>query len=529
LQNSEDRSVADEIDDTDMLDESRRIASDLRLSDKKKCKVCSLEITGDCAWSLDLRTGEISVCDRFDKVHGVSSSKIPGHINELLEYIHEDDREPIRHFMTWPRHDSKKISASFEYRFRQGDGSWRWMLARARVVDWYNGAPSRVISINSDITSRKKNEKKIQDITERFRESQRLARMGDWSFDLATGQILWSDMVFELFERDKALGPPTFDENMKYFTFQSVKRLQAAIERVQKTGNEVSLDLEVRLPGNRTTYQNSILTAVEDKDGNVVGLKGIVQDVTRRKRAERERERMIADLEDANKELERFTYTVSHDLRSPLITILGFVDQLEQEARNDQYDLLHDDIDRITNSAIRMQRLLDELLELSRVGRIDEEQEKLSLTQIVSEAVEICSGRLNNGNIEVNIDENMPDIMGNRSRILRVMQNLIDNAAKYMGDQPQPHIEVFKEVRAGQPVLCVRDNGIGIATADQEAVFGLFDQLAPDAEGTGLGLALVQRIVNAHGGRIWVESEGLGCGSSFYLILPFVPDEETLL
>ncbi len=522
MQNHQDRREAAESKAKTALEQSSKLSMDLSLIDKNQCKVCSLEITGDCAWSVNLQTGEINFCKRFAEIHDISKSDLPNKVSEFLEYIHKDDRATVQRFLSLPWLKPENISHSIEYRFRRGNGSWCWILGRSRVVDWHNGAPSRIISINSDITERKRRECQMEIITERLRESQSLARIGDWRYDLDSGRIEWSEAVYELFERDKALGPPTFDENMKYYNPQDVKRLKTAIKRVKKTGNDISIDLEVSLPGGRKAYHASVLTAVENKDGKIVALKGIVQDVTRRKRAERERERMIVDLEDANKELERFTYTVSHDLRSPLITIQGFIGQLEQEARNGQFELLHEDIERISKSTIRMQRLLDELLELSRVGRKGEEQIRFSLAQVIRDAIEICSGRINKRKITVKIGKNIPDVKGDRSQILRVIQNLIDNAAKYMGEKPQPIIEIFMENRADQPVLCIRDNGIGIEPTDHETVFGLFDQLASDNDGTGLGLALVQRIVHSHGGRIWVESEGAGTGSTFCIILPFV-------
>jgi signal transduction histidine kinase len=130
-------------------------------------------------------------------------------------------------------------------------------------------------------------------------------------------------------------------------------------------------------------------------------------------------------------------------------------------------------------------------------------------------------GRIHGGNIRVSVEENLSHIYGDRARLLEVWQNLIDNAAKFMGDQPNPQIEIGQEGRAedGSPIFFVRDNGIGIDPKFKDRIFGLFDKLDPRTDGTGIGLALVKRIVESHGGRIWLESE-LGKGATFYFTIP---------
>ena len=122
--------------------------------------------------------------------------------------------------------------------------------------------------------------------------------------------------------------------------------------------------------------------------------------------------------------------------------------------------------------------------------------------------------------IKVDVEENPPVVHGDRPRLVEVMQNLIDNAAKFMGDQPVPQIDIGVQRENNQHIFFVRDNGIGIQSAYQEKVFGLFDKLDAQSEGTGVGLALAKRIVEVHGGQIWVESEGKGQGSTFCFTIP---------
>lgn len=256
------------------------------------------------------------------------------------------------------------------------------------------------------------------------------------------------------------------------------------------------------------------------ESGEVVYGLILARNITARKHAEVEREQLIAELETRNAELERFTYTVSHDLKSPLITIQGFVGFLEQDARNGNFQRLQTDIHRITAAAERMQQLLDDLLELSRIGRLVNPPEAVPFADIVREALELVAGRLNARDVRVSVAPAMPTVYGDRLRLIEVMQNLLDNAARFMGHQPEPRIAVGAAAQGRQALCFVRDNGIGIEPIHHQRVFGLFERLDINAEGTGIGLALVKRIIEVHGGRIWVESAGDHTGATFWFTLP---------
>jgi PAS domain S-box-containing protein len=252
----------------------------------------------------------------------------------------------------------------------------------------------------------------------------------------------------------------------------------------------------------------------------LVGIYGAVQDVTERKLVEAEREALIHELEAKNAELERFAYTVSHDLKSPLITIRGFLSFVEQDAVAGNLDRVRSDVARISDAVEKMQRLLNELLELSRVGRVMSPPQSVSLAALAKEAASLVAGRLRDNRVEVVIPDGLPDVWGDRARLVEVMQNLIDNAAKFMGEQPQPRIEVGARRDPDELVLYVRDNGKGIDPRFRDRVFGLFEKLDPESDGSGVGLALVKRIVDLHKGRVWVESEGLGRGATVCFTLP---------
>ena len=244
------------------------------------------------------------------------------------------------------------------------------------------------------------------------------------------------------------------------------------------------------------------------------------RELNERKRVEAEHEKAIRELETKNAELERFTYTVSHDLKSPLITISGFLGLLQADAKSGNTEKFKADLQRINEATEKMQRLLNELLELSRIGRISNPPSNTPFAKIVEDALALTRGRLMAGNIKVAVEKELPTVNGDRPRLVEVLQNLIDNAAKFMGDQPAPQIEIGTRQEGVQQVFFVKDNGIGIHPSYHERIFGLFDKLDPRSEGTGVGLALAKRIVEVHGGRIWVESQGKDKGSMFCFTLP---------
>jgi signal transduction histidine kinase len=226
-------------------------------------------------------------------------------------------------------------------------------------------------------------------------------------------------------------------------------------------------------------------------------------------------ERTNTMLRNESAEMERFTYTVSHDLKSPLITIQGFLGLLEKDAMAGNIAQMQTDMTYIRAAASTMQRLLNELLELSRIGRVVNPLTEVALSELAQEAVTLVSGQITARGVQVHIAPDLPVVIGDRPRLLEVLQNLLDNAVKFMGAQPQPCINFGVRRDAQEAVCYVRDNGIGIAPRYHEKVFGLFERLDGASDGTGIGLTLVKRIIEVHGGRIWVESAGEGHGSTF--------------
>lgn len=239
----------------------------------------------------------------------------------------------------------------------------------------------------------------------------------------------------------------------------------------------------------------------------------VFEDITDRLRKNKE-------LQEKNEEMSRFTYAVSHDLKSPLVTIMTFLGYLKQDILKNDSATIEKDLGFINKAAEKMSKLLDELLQLSRIGRKINPHVEMALSDVVHDALDIVAGRIAAKQVQIKESYGKLRLVGDRPRITEVFQNLIDNAVKYMSDRSDPLIEIGHEIREFEIIIFVRDNGIGVDSRHLPKLFGLFEKLNPGTEGTGIGLALVKRIIEVHGGRIWVESEGPGKGSIFRLTFP---------
>jgi PAS domain S-box-containing protein len=335
------------------------------------------------------------------------------------------------------------------------------------------------------------------------------------------------DMIFE-FSREGGLtgyipstelSPITAPEQFlgrnirELFPAEIARQALFAIDRALET-NQIHAFEYGMPPGEEVQFFEARVSAISPDLAMVM-----VRDISQRKWIETEREKLIRELEGKNAELERFTYAVSHDLKSPLITIKGFLKFLEQDTKTGNLTRLKADLRRIEEATDKMQSLLNELLELSRVGRLRNPPELVPFRDLAVEAVELVQGRLLQAGAEVEIHAGLPVVYGDRHRLTEVLQNLVDNAAKFFGDQPHPRIEIGQAGEEdGRPILFVRDNGIGIEAGHLDRIFGLFNKLSTESEGTGIGLTLVKRIVEEHRGRIWVESQ-VGVGSTFFYTL----------
>jgi PAS domain S-box-containing protein len=289
----------------------------------------------------------------------------------------------------------------------------------------------------------------------------------------------------------------------------------------------------LRKDGSRVSVLLSV-TAIRDDDGTVAGYVGLMYDLTERKRAESEIHRLNAELErrvvertaqleSANNELEAFCYSVSHDLRAPLRHIDGFVQMLLSSCRDglDGNGLHY--LDVIHLSVQRMAELIDDLLNLSRTSRAEMRRRDLDMNKLLDEVLRPLKDSCGNRAIEWVVGD-LPTVGGDASLMKQVWANLVENAVKYTRRQDVARIEITSRDEADQVVFMVGDNGVGFDMRYVHKLFGVFQRLHSEDqfEGTGIGLATVQRIIQRHGGRVWAEAE-LERGARFYFSLPKAP------
>lgn len=243
-------------------------------------------------------------------------------------------------------------------------------------------------------------------------------------------------------------------------------------------------------------------------------------EVAERQQRELEIRAKNAELDQKNAELERFTYTVSHDLKSPLVTLKSFLGFVEKDLKAGDQDRLKKDVHFMHGAIDKMNHLLIDLLQLSQIGRVVAPSQPIAFRELVAEALSLVSGSLTEPGLTIEVADDSLLLFGDRTRLTEIWQNLIDNAIKYRRPEAASMIQIGVTPSDDGPVFFVRDNGLGIDPRFQDKIFGLFNQLDPRAEGSGVGLALVARIVELYEGKIWVESQGLGHGTCFHFTLP---------
>ncbi|RJP59809.1 MAG: PAS domain S-box protein [Candidatus Auribacter fodinae] len=355
---------------------------------------------------------------------------------------------------------------------------------------------------------------------ERYSLAQRVAKIGSWDWNIKTGDLHWSDQVGPLFGFPQGELKLTYEDYLRCVYPPDRQFVKDTVNRAVSEHQEYYIEHRIVWPDSTIRWISATGSVFYDSDNNPVRMLGVAQDITERKHHEERTENLLKEMEQRNAEMERFLYTASHDLKTPLITIEGFLGLLEQSIGSQCIDKSKDFIRRMNSAARKMRQLLEELVELSKVGRIIGTYEHIDFKALIDEAKQMFEERLRSKNIAVIADEHFPAITGDRKRLLEVMVNLIDNAVKYIGNTPEPRIKIGSYKDGNDSVIYIEDNGMGMNPKYFDKVFNLFEKLDHATEGSGIGLALVKRIIDVHGGRIWIESDGEGKGCSFHFTIP---------
>jgi signal transduction histidine kinase len=346
--------------------------------------------------------------------------------------------------------------------------------------------------------------------------------------------LIWNDSAKKLMGRD-ASDLPTEQWTPHYKVFLPDGITPCPPDRLPLVralhGESVQVELMVEHPdrANRVCLE---VTArpLKDNQGNLRGGVAVLRDITERKNAEREIQALnqtletrvierTAELKVANKELEAFTYSVSHDLRAPIRHISGFAKILVEKFRSSLPAEAHEHLQLIVQAAHRMGQMVDEMLKLARLGRQGLTVKVTGLSSLVEDVITLLAPETEGRQVEWKIGQ-LPFVECDPILMPQVFQNLISNALKYSRPRSPAVIEIGQTEKEGEKVIFVKDNGVGFDMKYSDKLFGVFQRLhmAEEFEGNGIGLATVERIIKKHGGRVWVEAE-LDRGATFYFTL----------
>jgi PAS domain S-box-containing protein len=509
---------------------------------------------GYCEW--DYENGRIISCTpHYAEIFGMSVDEViqsQSSWEKVLAQLHPEDRE--RYAKSHEQHLGKGTH-EIEYRIFRKDGAIRHIREVGIVFFDEDGNATESMGLLQDISEQKD---RIQDLENRDAMAQQvetITDIGHFIWDIRSSRYRYTSPGYlrilgtEREPHEKKVN--SLDDYLADIHEDDRELVAEAYRRHFEKNHQLNIEYRF-VPGDgseRWIREKSVV--IEDDTSGDNQVIGVIQEISEQKKSEQrlrdardsleteveartrkltetvdrlnteigEREVISSELEVKNAELERFTYTVSHDLKSPLVTIRGFLGLLEKDIEAADSKRIAEDIEKLKSATDTMGVLLNDLLELSRVGRVMGEPVSCSLTGMVEQAIELVKSDLDSYGIEITV-EDMPSVKVDETRIVEVFLNLLENAIKFSGEQQAPHIHISAKPMDGMICCSVRDNGIGIEEQYYSQIFELFERLDAQVDGTGIGLALVKRIIEIHGGKIWVESAGPGLGCTMSFTLP---------
>ncbi|SFG33194.1 PAS domain S-box-containing protein [Halopelagius inordinatus] len=412
-------------------------------------------------------------------------------------------------------------SSTFEYAHESGDRHARYQTFPVRDDD---GTIFGAMGMSQDITEQVEREAELERALELLERTERIADVGGWEIDPESTDVFWTDHTFSLLEAEGTEEPP-LDEALDMYHEEDRQVVEDAVENALASGDPFDVEVRLRAAASGEVRWLRLHGVPQTVDGDVVSFRGAAQDITERKQREQRLEELIDKLEESNERLEQFAYAASHDLQEPLRMVSSYLQLVERRYA----DALDDDgrefIEYAVDGADRMRDMIAGLLRYSRVDTRGNPFEPVDLSTVIADVRDDLQVRIDESDAEIAVGE-LPRVDGDANQLRQLFQNLLDNAIEYSGDD-RPRIDISAERDGDRWRISVEDEGIGVAPADTDRIFEVFQSLhAPDEHaGTGIGLALCERIVERHGGDIWVDSE-LGEGSVFSVSLPAADDRE---
>ncbi|MFG0332677.1 MAG: PAS domain S-box protein [Maioricimonas sp. JB049] len=473
-------------------------------------------------WDWEVPTNRVYYSPEFKAQLGYGPDAPWDRYEHWRDLLHPDDL-PAALQILQDYFDGKSSEYESTFRLRHRDGGYRWILSRGKLYHDNDGQPVRMIGVHVDVTD-------YRTITEALRASeQRLRKIIDTVPHMISIRDRHGHFVLANQAVATALGVPLED-----LTASGNERpaadvpLQSTQREVIETGQGRHDEEEQFTDASgRPRVLSSIKVPFDDPSVHGLGVLTVSVDVTDRIRDQLELAQLALRLSEANrewqlknKELEQFVYTVSHDLKAPLVTCRGFLGFLREDLAEGNVDDAEDSLRRIQNATQRMQLLIEDLLQFSRIGRICSDLEQIDMDALLKDLEADLTLHLQQAGARLEIATGTPPCHADRRRMIEVFENLIINAIDYGCPEPGAVIHIGGEITPqGEIRYFVRDDGPGIASEYQEKIFGLFNRLQTDQQGTGVGLAIVAKIAQIHGGRAWVESRP-NEGATFWFALP---------
>ncbi|MGF7118570.1 sensor histidine kinase [Methanobacterium oryzae] len=397
---------------------------------------------------------------------------------------------------------------------------------------------TRRVTLEKELEKERANlELKVQERTKELLESerklteaQRIAHLGNWELDLKTDDLWFSDEVYNIFgfnPEEFTLGLDlqklkiTYDVLLNMIVHPDDRELLDKSFKEALNGKPYNIDHRVILPDGEERIVHEQAELIYE-NGIPVKMSGTTQDITDRKRTEKRLKKLIEELKRSNEELKQFAYVASHDLQEPLRTIASFTQLLEIRYKG-KFDSDADEfMDYIVEAAKRMQNLINDLLQYSKVMKDRCEFKSVDMDIVLKEALFNLRGAINETKAEI-IHDPLPKVVADKNQLIQLFQNIIANSIKFRREDEPPriHISAKKNTQKDEYIFSIADNGIGMEQQYADRIFKIFQRLhtMEEYDGTGIGLAISKRIIERHNGRIWVESS-LGKGSTFYFTLP---------
>jgi PAS domain S-box-containing protein len=434
-------------------------------------------------------------------------------------------------FAHYRRCMEERIPQRFDESFTFANGVTAWYTFSVEPV------PEGIFVLSLDITESQKSHEQLQHSERSLTEAQRIAHLGNWELDLASNALTWSDEIYRIFEIDPEKFGATYEAFLDAIHPDDRDRVNSAYAESVKNRTPYNIVHRLLMKDGRVKYVNERCETHYAEDGMPLRSLGTVHDITEQKVAElalvalkNDLENRVsartAELEDANKELESFSYSVSHDLRTPLRAIDGFSRMLLEDYAGKLDDEGKRMLHVVRDNTSRMSRLIDDILRLSRVGRSEISFAEIDMEGLVREVLDELGPLMAGRKVQINVSS-LPSAVGDRTMMHQVMENLLTNAIKFSSKKEDVRIDVGASIEDHKIIYHVKDNGAGFDMQYVNKLFGVFQRLhgVDEFEGTGIGLAIVKRIITRHRGAVWAEGE-VGKGAAFYFSIPVSPQSQ---